>query len=95
MDKRIPSLKEKQKTREHKKTTIEKKKTKQLQHREGRPYSCRMGINGDHAAQEFQHHLQTQRMRLYHCPKTTITSYLIWKHLERVISFAGCSEAKE
>ena len=57
MDKRILSLKEKQKTREYKKRRIEKKenrlkKTKQLENREGRPYSSGMGFDGDHAAQE-------------------------------------------
>ena len=93
MDKRILSLKEKQKTREYKKRRIEKKenrlkKTKQLENREGQQYSSGMGFDG--------HHLQPQRLRVrqYHCPKTTIKSYLIWKHLEGVISFAECSAAK-
>lgn len=57
MDKRILSLKGKQKTREYKKKRIEKKekrlkKTKQLENREGQQYSSGMGFNGDHAAQE-------------------------------------------
>ena len=57
MDKRILSLKDKQKTREYKKSRIEKKdnwlkKTKQLENREGRQYSSRMGFDGEHAAQE-------------------------------------------
>ena len=58
MDKRILSLKEKQKTREYKKKRIEKKeekrlkKTKQLENREGQQYSSGMGFNGHNAAQE-------------------------------------------
>ena len=58
MDKRILSLKEKQKTREYKKKRIEKKeekrlkKTKQLENREGQQYSSGMGFNGHDAAQE-------------------------------------------
>ncbi|XP_068717313.1 uncharacterized protein [Montipora capricornis] len=56
MDKRILSLKEKQKTREYKTRRIEKKenclkKTKQLENREGQQYSSGMGFDGDHAAQ--------------------------------------------
>ena len=56
MDKRILSLKEKQKTREYKTRRIEKKenclkKTKQLENREGQQYSSGMGLDGDHAAQ--------------------------------------------
>ncbi|XP_068751110.1 uncharacterized protein [Montipora capricornis] len=56
MDKRILSLKEKQKTREYKTRRIEKKenclkKTKQLENREGQQYNSGMGFNGDHAAQ--------------------------------------------
>ena len=52
MDKRILSLKEKQKTREYKKRGIEKKenrlkKTKQLENREGRQYSSGMGFDGE------------------------------------------------
>ena len=58
MDKRILSLKEKQKTREYKKKRIEKKeekrlkKTKQLENREGQQYSSGMGFDGHNAAQE-------------------------------------------
>ena len=57
MDKRILSLKEKQKTREYKKKRIEKKekwlkKTKQLENREGQQYSSGIGFDGDHAVQE-------------------------------------------
>ena len=57
MDKRILSLKEKQKTREYKKKRIEKKekwlkKTKQLENREGQQYSSGMGFDGDDAVQE-------------------------------------------
>ena len=57
MDKRILSLKEKQKKREYKKKRIEKKekrlkKTKQLENREGQQYSSGMGFNGHDAAQE-------------------------------------------
>ena len=57
MDKRILSLKEKQKTREYKKKRIEKKekrlkKTKQLENREGQQYSSGMGLDGHNAAQE-------------------------------------------
>ena len=56
MDKRILSLKEKQKTREYKRRRIEKKenclkKTKQLENREGQQYSSGMGFDEDHAAQ--------------------------------------------
>ena len=56
MDKRILSLKEKQKTREYKRRRIEKKenclkKTKQLENREGQQYSSGMGLDEDHAAQ--------------------------------------------
>ena len=55
MDKRILSLREKQKTREYKKRRIEKKKnrlkkTKQLENREGWQYSSGMGFGGAHAA---------------------------------------------
>ena len=57
MDKRIPSLKEKQKTKQYKKRRIEKKekrlkKTKQLENREGQQYSSGMGFDGDDATQE-------------------------------------------
>ena len=57
MDKRILSLKEKQKTREYKKKRIEKKekrlkKTKQLENREGQQYSSGKGFDGHNAAQE-------------------------------------------
>ncbi|KAK2564599.1 hypothetical protein P5673_012061 [Acropora cervicornis] len=61
------------------------KKTKQLENREGRPYSSRIGIDGDHAAQEIPAPPATQRMRLHHCPRTTILPYLILKHLEGVM----------
>ena len=55
MEKRILSLKEKQKTREYKKKRIEKKekqlkKTKQLENREGQQSG--MGFDGHNAAQE-------------------------------------------
>ena len=55
MEKRILSLKEKQKTREYKKKEKKEKrlkKKKQLENREGQQYSSGMGFNGDHAAQE-------------------------------------------
>ena len=56
MDKRILSLKEKQKTKEYKKRRIKKekqlKKTKQLENREGQQYSSGMGFDGDDATQE-------------------------------------------
>lgn len=57
MDKRILSLKEKQKTRDYKKKRIEKKekrlkKTKQLENREGQQCSSGMGFDGDAATQE-------------------------------------------
>lgn len=101
MDMRILSLKEKQKTREYKKRRIEKKenrlkKTKQLQNRVGRPYSSRMGIDGDHAAQEIPAPPADSKNETVSLSKDyNHISYLIWKHLEGVISFAGCSEAKK
>ena len=93
MDKRILTLKEKQKTREYKTRRIEKKenclkKTKQLENREGQQYSSGMGFDGDHATQVIPVPPAASKI------KTTIKSYLIWKHLEGAISFAGCSAAK-
>ena len=90
MDKRILSLKGKQKTREYKKKRIEKKekrlkKTKQLENREGQQYSSGMGFNGDHAAQEIPAPPAASKIERVHYLKTTIQSYLIWKHLEGVI----------
>ena len=100
MDKRILSLKEKQKTREYKKRRIEKKENRlkrqnSLRTERDDSIVLEWASTETMLLRKFQHHLQPQRLRQYHCPKTTITSYLIWKHLEGVISFAGCSAAKK